>query len=101
MTISLEQRAALEQKYDGRIPAHLLNPMSDAEVAASHHRGMIRYSESRIRDFSEALAKLPAQAPSETRDLWISHTRKCIADHEAELARHRAALAAVTPAMAA
>lgn len=99
--MTLTTRTALELKYDGAIPAHLLETRTSAELAAGHHRSMIRFSETRVRDFTESLAKLEAekaQRPHDTGlDTWIERAKANIADHQGDIDRHQAALAALFP----
>lgn len=96
---TLLRREALERRFDGPIPAHLLSPKSEREHMADHHRAMIRYSQVRIGDFEESLTKLRALPDSdETKAIWIARTLGNITDHRRELGRHEAELAALTGA---
>jgi hypothetical protein len=93
MTLSAAERNALELKYDGRIPAHLLNSKTAVELELGHHQAMIRFSETRIVDFTESLARLVAGPQGPGIAAWIDRTRATIADHRADKARHEAAIA--------
>lgn len=101
MTLAAEARAALELKYDGAIPAHLMETRTQEELQAGHHRAMIRFSETRVRDFSESLARLVSGPDFNGRAVWIERTRANIADHQADIARHQAALIPAPLAIAA
>ena len=85
---------ALEARFDGPIPQHLLTEKTEAELMADHHRAMIRFHDVRHADFSDALARLeerpdsdPAKAP------WIASTRATLRFHREQSARHEADLA--------
>lgn len=97
MTLSLEARTALELKYDGRIPARLLETRTQADLQIGHHQAMIRFSETRIRDFGGSLDRLLAGPQGPGITAWIDRSRANIADHRAEIARHESAIAALLP----
>lgn len=99
MPLSSADRTALEQRFDGAIPAHLLETRTAQELQAGHHRAMIRFSEVRVKDFTESLAKLEAMTDAQQpgRSAWIERTKQNIAYHAAEIEQHQAALAALMP----
>ena len=100
MPLTLSVRNALEARFDQRIPAHLLETRTNPEMQADHHRAMIRFAEGRIADFSQSLEKLEAAVDFPARAAWIDRTKATIADHQAELAHHEAALDALVSAAA-
>ena len=92
----------LENRFDGPIPAHLTRTETAHDLQVGHHRSLIRFSEGRVNDFTESLSKLETGMDFIGRDDWIDRARANIADHQAEIARHQEALAALEPvAMAA
>ena len=101
----LVRREALERRFDGPIPAHLLQPKTERELMIDHHRAMIRFSEVRLQDFAAALTKLKAGPQGPATRVWIARTVAILADHQAEKERHErdlnALLRAQAPPMAA
>ncbi|MHB1207307.1 MAG: hypothetical protein ACYCZX_17185 [Rhodospirillaceae bacterium] len=65
MTVSTAERTALELKYDGAIPAHLLETRAAVDLEIGHHRAIIRFSEARTKDFTESLGRLLARTPQD------------------------------------
>ena len=86
---ALRGREELERRFDGPIPAHVLQPKTERELMTDHHRAMIRFSEVRLRDFAESLAKLKAGPQGPATGVWIARTVAILADHQAEKERHQ------------
>jgi hypothetical protein len=94
MPLSATARAALELRFDGAIPAHLLCTETQAELEAGHHVAMIRFYDVRIDDFTASLNRLLAGPQGPGIQAWIDRTRGTINDHLMERAKHAAALTA-------
>jgi hypothetical protein len=88
----LLKREELERRFDGPIPAHVLEPKSERALLIDHHRAMIRFGEGRLRDFAEALCRLKNGPQGPVIDVWIARTIAILADHQAEKERHQRAL---------
>jgi hypothetical protein len=91
----LLQRQELERRFDGPIPDYLLQPKTEREFMTDHHRAMIRFSETRLRDFAQSLAKLKAGPQGPATGIWIARTVAILADHQAEKDRHQRELGAL------
>jgi hypothetical protein len=95
MTFSAQ--ALIDLKYDGAIPAHLMRTETALDLEIGHHRAMIRFSEGRVRDFTESLSRLLARTQDAGTMAWVARTYQIIAEHKADIATHQAALAALVP----
>lgn len=93
--ISLADRDALERRFDGPIPHHLLSHGTEREHMIDHHRAMIRFSEVRIQDFTASLARLRAAPQAPGLEAWIARTVAIIREHVCEKRRHEEDLAAL------
>jgi hypothetical protein len=91
--LTLARLEAAEQRYEGPIPPAALRSRTDRALAADHHRAMIRFCESRLADYAEALTRLKAAPPTAVTAIWIASTVAILADHRAEKDRHERALA--------
>ncbi|MGZ6195472.1 MAG: hypothetical protein ACXWML_09600 [Candidatus Binataceae bacterium] len=86
---------ALERRFDGPIPEYVSQPLTERAAMIGHHRAMIRFSEVRLGDFAEALAKLKAGPQGPATAVWIARTVAILADHQGEKERHERALDAL------
>jgi hypothetical protein len=92
---ALIRREDLERRFDGPIPPQLLEPKSERTLMIEHHRAMIRFSDTRLQDFAQALMKLKTGPQGPATEAWIARTVAILADHQAEKERHQRDLAAL------
>ena len=86
---------ALERRFDGPIPRPLLANGTERDLMIGHHRAMIRFSDVRIADFTDSLARLKRAPPSPGLAAWIVRTEATIREHACEKCRHEKDLAAL------